>query len=298
MKNEMTAKHKTPYLNKSDFDLLLLFHSKNWNRMRPKARMHALQEVENRRALADGRPALKIYSCSMPPDHLGSHVRTPKGEELIVINSLFLTSGKLSQFTGAGALGTVLHEGRHAFQSHAIRTDRKDIPDAQKIDWTAVMGEFGGLYTDDPPIFYYLQSIEMDARRFARYSLLDMYRMFKNAGIEDQSLDDHLQKLLERECTIIDLVRQHLTLESIDKYEQMVLNHLRKTRPDLDLKNLRPFDHARVILQNPTISDPLQILELLDKMADDNLGIQNDKKPDKLTESRIMGAIGLDELRC
>lgn len=296
MKNEMSMRHKTPYQNKSDFDLLLLFHSKNWNRMSPKARMHALQEIENRRALADGRPALKIYSYSMPPNHLGSHGRTPKGEELIVINSRFLTSGKLSQFTGAEALGTILHEGRHAFQSHVVRTERKDIPDAQKIDWTAVLAEFGGLYFNDPPIFYYLQSIEMDARRFARHSLMDMYRMFKNAGIEDRSLANHLQKLLSRECTVIDYVRQCLTLESIDKYEQMVLNHLKKTRPDLDLKNLRPFDHARVILQNPSITDPMQILELLDRMADADLGIQSDKKLDKLNESPMGGAAGLDKL--
>lgn len=293
MKSEKKLNTATPLANMSDKDLLLLFHSRNWLRMNQKLRLLAIQEIENRRALADGRPALKIYiDPKMGPNTYGGHCTTSDGQEYIVLNPRFLTGGKLSQFTGALALGTILHEGRHAFQHHAIQDDFKNVPVEQKIDWTAVMAEFGGVYTSEHPVIYFIQSIEMDARRFARRKLMEVQRMFKSMGLEDRSFAAQLQKDLALEAIVISRVRQYMTLDSINKYEKMVLDHLKKTRPDLDLTNLKPFEHVRFILQHPEITNPLEMLDRLDKMADAKFGIKADSTPDKIKSSQFSGFSG------
>lgn len=298
MKSEKNLSTATPLANMSDKELLLLFHSRNWVRMNQKLRLCALQEIENRRALADGRPALKLYiDPHMDANTYGGHCTTADGQEYIVLNPRFLTGGRLSAFTGALALGTILHEGRHAFQHHAIQDNFQNVPVEQKIDWTAVMAEFGGVYTSKHPVIYFIQSIEMDARRFARRKLMEVHRMFKNMGLEDRSFAAQLQKDLVLEAIVISRVRQHLTLDSINQYEKMVLDHLKKTRPDLDLTNLRPFEHVRFILQHPEIKDPMEMLACLDKMADAKFGVQTDKQLDKFKTSQLGSVTGADPNR-
>lgn len=298
MKSEQMLSTSSPLSNISDKELLLLFHSQNWLRMGAKRRLFALQELENRRALADGRPALKLYiDPSMGPNTYGGHGTAPDGREIIVINPRFLHGGRLSAFSGALALSTILHEGRHAFQRHAIKDDFKNVPIEQKIDWSAVMVEFGGVYTSEHPVIYFIQSIEMDARRFARRKLFEVQRIFKAMGMEDRAFTVQLQKDLAMEAIVISRVRQTLTLESINKYEKMVLDHLKKTRPDLDVTNLHPFEHVRYILMHPEIKDPMDMLTCLDKMADTKLGLKPDISLDRFKSSHLGNVADANLLR-
>lgn len=290
MKNEQLKNKKTgtatPFTDLSDRDLLILFHSRNWTRLTPRSRLAAMQEVENRRAKADGRPAVKIgIDPRLGADTYGGF--SPRDEVIALNIRFFQGSEKFGKFGGAKALETILHEGRHAFQHFSVKLNLPSVPAAQKIDWIAVMHHFGGVYTNRHPIIYFLQSIEMDSRRFARRKLMETQKMFAAMGMEDPEMKVQLLKTLLLEARIIVSVRQNMTLEQINAYEKIVLDHLKTTRPDLDLTNLRPFDHVRFILQHPEIKDPLKMLEALDKMADAKMSIQVDKDMNKINGSGL-----------
>lgn len=284
----------TPFADVSDQELLLQFHSRNWRRLSPLYRLYAMQEIENRRAKADGRPALKLFiNPKFPANILGGHMVLPNGMECICLNpGVIQNSGKFGAFSGAKALNIIMHEGRHAFQYHACRDGFKNVPEEQRIDWIAVMGSLGGRYTSEG-LTYYVQSIEMDARRFARRKLMEVQGMFRSMGIEDPAFNYEMFRDLAMEKMIIARVRQDLTLEKVDQYEKTVLDYLKKTRPDLDLTNLHPFDHIRFILQHPEIKDPLEMLVRLDKMADAKLGIQTDKTLDRFKTTQLGSVVGI-----
>lgn len=284
----------TPFGGVSDQELLLQFHSRNWAQLSPLRRLWVMQEIENRRAKADGRPALKVFiNPQFPPEILGGHTVLPNGMECICLNPAFIQdSDKLRLFSGAKALNVILHEGRHAFQYHSVKDGFKYVSEAQRIDWMSVMGSLGGKYTSEG-LMYWVQSIEMDARRFARRKMAEVQGMFRSMGIEDPAFNMALYRELTLEKMIIARVRQDMTVEMVDRYETMVLEHLKKTRPELDLTNLRPFDHLRFILMHPEITDPLEMLERLDRMADEKLGIRAEVKIDQIGGSRLGGLPGM-----
>lgn len=288
---------QAPNLNDLDEkSLLLLFHQKNWRRMNKEDRLRTLQEVENRRAKTDGRTPVEIIVGSMPANTMGCHRMLPDGTGVIIINTRFVENGKLfgklggtSIFNAANALNTVLHEGRHAFQCHVVRHAIANISKRQRLEWAAVMPSENGLYNSGNSIFYFLQSIEMDARRFARRKVAQVNRMFISMGIQDQNFSIQTIKDLKTELFFICYVRLHMTHEMIDKYEKMVLDHFKKTHPELDLNGLRLFDHVRFILDHPEINDPKEMLDRLDRMADEKLGLKDGKLLNRLENAKLNG---------
>lgn len=263
-------------------DLLLLFHQENWKRMNKEQRLQAMQEVENRRARADGRPPVEIIvEGNMPPENFGGYQMRPDGGETIRINRRFVTAGKLfsgadtSIYNGASALATVLHEGRHAFQCHAVRNGLGNIAEQVRREWAAVMPVMNGLYNNQNPVIYMLQSIEMDARRFSRRKIMRIYQFFKTIGAQDPNFENYIVQDLQEEALLISLVRAHMTREMIDQYEEMVKEHFKRTHPEIDLSALGLFDHVRFILDHPEIQNPLEMLKCLDRMADEKLAMQD-----------------------
>lgn len=276
--------------------LLLLFHQHNWRRMHWEDRLKVLQEVENRRAKQDGRAPAKVYAADLPANTFGGHCVLPDGTTKIVINARFMRNGKLfgklsgtSVYSAAGALSTVLHEGRHAFQCDAVRHALTNLSERQKLEWAASMPSEKGLYDSGKTFFYYLQSIEMDARRFARRKLAQVDRLFVSMGVPDQNFRNQVIQDVQRELLIICRVRQSMTHAMVDQYEKLVLDYFKATHPELDLKHLRLFDHVRFILSHPEIKDPGEMLEHLDRMADEKLGLKEGKLLNRLDNAALNG---------
>ncbi len=285
MENAYTCLQSQDLSHLDERKLMLLFHQQIWKRMNKEMRLQTLQEVENRRAKADGRPPVKIIVVpGMEPNLYGGHGRLPDGREFICLNHRFLTAGKLfsktdtSIYNGASALNTVLHEGRHAFQSHAVLDEFASVAKKVRLEWAAVMPDAKGLYNDQDPIIYMMQSIEMDARRFARRKIAQINQFFNSIGAPDPNFNLQVIRDIQRETLVISRVRATMTREMIDKYEEKVVEHFKQTHPEIDLKGLGLFDHVRFILDHPEIKDPKEMLERLDKMADEKMALRDGQR--------------------
>lgn len=283
VKAENSLNHLTvdDLANLDESELLLLFLHKSWKHMNESARLLAMQEVENRRAQVDGRPPAQVRVADLDHNQLGEFESKPDGSSTIFINSRFLkpskifASGDTSIFNAASALSTLLHEGRHAYQDYMIENDLGMVPDQQQLEWAAVYAPFGGLYCNDDPVIYLLQSIEMDARRFARRMIAQVDNFFNATGKADRNFESQVALDIQREARLIGAVRERLDHDKIDQYEKEVLDYFGRNQPTLDLTNLRLFDHARFILDHPEITDPMQMIEALDRMADEKLCLKD-----------------------
>lgn len=273
----------------SDDNLYRCFHHTTWNKLTVKGRLCLLQEFENRQAKLDGRKPITIKVGKLPGNVIGRHTVYPNGAETITIDVTVLKNSGLSAYTAADALDTVIHEGRHSFQHNSILNHSDKVPERIRLEWSAVMGEFGGKYTSGQENFliYVMQSIEMDARRFARRRVQEIGDRLTAMGCPDAHFSLTNAKLLAQEKFLLEKVRKTFKMEDIDAYEQRVLDFFRHNRPELNLEHLKIFDHVRLILQRTDIQSMDALLEILDKQADDamegNMDRKIDSKIDKMT---------------
>lgn len=283
---------KSPSLTPQDlakFDektLWKMLHHVNWNRMDAASRLAVYQEFENRQARLDGRKPVQIRAdMPMKPNLYGIHRTNADGSEIIFINPRFVKTSKLfgntdtSIFNAASGLDTVMHEGRHAFQHHVVKNKLDVVSELQRMEWAASMVQHGGTYIPNT-IFYAIQGIEMDARRFGRRQMEKINSYFKSIGHEDPNFTNAIADSLATEKDYIAYIRANLTLADIDKVEQHIMDHFRKTHPDLKLDKLSIFYHARLILLYPEITDPKEMLDLIEKYLDGKLGQLNAKLDD------------------
>lgn len=285
--NEMLAKVHLPSLlslsaksiaNFDEKQLMNALHHSNWKRMSPETRLRIYQEFENRQARLDGRCPIEIRADRpMAPHHYGSHITMPDGSEIIYINPRFIANSKLfkaidtSIFNAASGLSAVMHEGRHSFQHHVLKNDLHIISELQKTEWAVSMPGFGGKYISNG-IFYAMQGIEMDARRFARRQVEKLNRYFKSIGHEDPNFSNYITQDLQDEKDFIARIRTKLTLNDINKMEQSLIEHFKSNRPNVKVDNLNIFYHAKLVLMYPEIVDPQAMLDLVDSYLDGKLG--------------------------
>lgn len=262
----------------SDQQLMNALHQSNWKRMDPTTRLRVFQEFENRQARIDGRRPVEIRADRpMAPQHYGTHVTMPDGSEIIYINPRYIINSKLSKdldtsiFNAASGLDTVMHEGRHSYQHHVLKENSHIISELQKIEWAVSMPEHGGKYISNG-IFYALQSIEMDARRFGRRYIEKIGLYFKSIGHEDPNFTNAVAQAIQDEKDYIARIRAHLTLADITEMENILLEHFKKNRPDIKIDNLDIFYHVKLILMYPEIVDPQAMLDLVDSYLDGKLG--------------------------
>lgn len=285
MKENIQASIQSGILsNLEEKELLLMFHVFVWNDLPPEGRLLVLQEIENRRAKIDGRPPVEIFiGKDLPSGTEGVHYTDKNGKEIILLNSRYFENGKLSAYTASGALNTVLHEGRHALQHYAVREKCENVPEQMRLEWAAIMNS----YVTDPIYVYALQNIEMDARRFARRKVVQVQKFFNSLGVPDPNFDKQIETDIRQETLLIELVRKNMTLEEIDQIEKTVLENFKKMHPQLDVKELRVFDNARFIFNHPEIKDAREILEQLDRLNDEKMGLKDGKHLNRLKEPSL-----------
>jgi len=84
-----------------------------WSQLEQPERLEVLQGIESRVAEIQGRPAVAITSQEMEPGCFGGYTRG----EGISLSEEHLMSEDIGEI-----VDTVIHEGRHAYQDHAIQT--------------------------------------------------------------------------------------------------------------------------------------------------------------------------------
>ena len=274
--------HKLAQLSKNE--LYMMLTTSAWKQLDEASRLALLQEMENRQAKLDNRPAIRVCAGKMDKHTKGVHRTASDGQETIILNQNFIRDSKLfakideQVFSVAGAVNTVLHEGRHAYQHHAVKNNGFGLPKEQIMEWAAHMTEFGGIYYNGSGgmqgfFLYCIQSIEEDARRFARRTIQEINAFYRQNGIQDPNYIN--EEIGDRvfETNIIKYLRNYLTLDELNKIEKFILAHFHKFHPDIDVSKLTLFDSARLILSHPEIDDPDKMLDLIDKNADRKLGL-------------------------
>lgn len=258
----------------SQDDLYVLFTEEKWNNLTSESRLAILQEMENRRAAADGRrPAQVCIGDKEDFDEPGSLGFYADQAQEIHLNYRYF-SDESPLHSGAGALSVLLHEGRHAFQHFRVQSGITDQSAEILKEWLS--SEKYYLSPDASELgmaLYGLQSIEDDARRFSRRELQRIIHNLMLRGINCRSFVREYQEALQEEHRLILLIRSSLTIETLNKHENMILLTISKMYPKLNLRNLRLFDNARLILQAKLdhFDDLTNLLDQLDKLADEKL---------------------------
>jgi len=117
----------------------------------------------------------------------------------------------------------------------------------------------------------------MDARRFAHNQIVEINRVFQSVGLRDLNFENRISLDHTRECELIEQIRREFSHEKLDAYERSVIEEFKKNNPDVNIKELRPFEHVRYILDHPEIKST-EMLEILDRMAKEKLAIKDSEK--------------------
>lgn len=128
-----------------------------WLNMEEPERVQALQEVETRMAGLQGRPSAEAISHQMDQQYAGYY-----DDGKIHMNQNLVRSDNV-----ADNVDTVIHEGRHAYQRHAIENPEAHDNPAEVNAWAENMEP--GNYVDPKldPERYRKQPVEADAWQYA-----------------------------------------------------------------------------------------------------------------------------------
>lgn len=171
--NWFGRKTDTGYSNVSTEDLLSKFRTENWSQMNSEERLGTFQELENRYAKEQHRPAAKIEAEGNNAN-LGSY--SSAGNTIKIRVDDFPGNNSYEQ------LDSYYHESRHAQQTQAIKKGRgldEDTRDMCQVEMAR--SDDGHLYnyTNSEP-YYDLQACEMDSNNFAAGKLLDNQQLFQD----------------------------------------------------------------------------------------------------------------------
>ena len=150
----------------------------NWKEMSVSERLNALAALEEEAAAISHRLPMTVRLESMGDTTMGYQ---HEGE--LVLNEKLVQSDDFDCYTQS--MKTLLHEGRHAYQSFNLGLDKLGIPPVEQNQeylnaWKVNLETLG---YDDPEDFwwdgmgyerYYTQPIEVDARAFANEATRQM----------------------------------------------------------------------------------------------------------------------------
>lgn len=184
-----------------------------WDNLPPDKRLEILQRFENVMAESEQRDALKINVISEEEYRKSPGTMGYFDGKSININPRFLigkgmVAGTISNFSIAKALGTIAHEGRHAWQHYVVDHPEKNIVDEKtrnKIMMNIVMYCSPSDDEDEPLLdishtLYEAQLIELDARRFQKQVLQYIsQKMEEKKGVKDRTFEHAVRQCIARE---------------------------------------------------------------------------------------------------
>jgi len=203
--NRSEAFPATCYASLTDEQLYCLFTEEKWLAIDAQRRLAALQEIEIRMAVKQKRKPCKVC-CKMLGDIGNQGVFD--GNQIVINTKLLMDFktpfGKHTGLPGIMALDTVLHEGRHAFQT-GITTGMIDskaakVSDEQRRIWAInELAYIGGELSeklDQGFSMYAFQPIERDAREFAGRELAKIYQtVIRATGKRDPMFEEGIAEL-------------------------------------------------------------------------------------------------------
>jgi|GEM_PF-5904011 len=130
----------------------------NWEKLNFQERVEVLREVEAKQAALEGRVPTRIETEKMPEGALGRHVADT--------NTLYINEALVRDRSPVLATNTVLHEGRHATQDHAVKSGVSvrhgaDVVSEWKQNFERYISPMENFRR------YWRQPIEVDARAYA-----------------------------------------------------------------------------------------------------------------------------------
>ncbi len=154
--------------------VLKMFSAENWSRLNADDRLNALQQFENCMAKMQGRDPLKVGIISPnDPDYerckdaCGVHT---SANNTIRLNRIFFENRStgisgVDQNNVWSAVNTLLHEGRHAWQTWLVRNVPEDADPV--VLRRLLLSTFSYHAPWEGKFIYAAQANEVDARRYA-----------------------------------------------------------------------------------------------------------------------------------
>lgn len=279
----------TSYAHLSEGELYRKLSSSRWATYSKETRLELFQEVENREAAKQGRPALeiKVFTPDEEKNYMGAYCHACPGE--LQLNERFITceEGYLEDYSVAEGLDTIIHEGRHAFQHLAVDGVVPGVDEEQLKMWKLNCVA----YMAPGTVLYEQQEIERDARNYARNEMQRIVETIREEkGIEDLAYEAFLFKQHQYEyiCTMVaDMQLDEETLDAIDAMAQVYYAEL---YPDEDMSDVTLFAEYRAQRAKRELDALEEILDMIDS-ATDNVKIK--EKPDKPTFRESFRKMGL-----
>lgn len=137
-----------------------------WENLNESARLGKLQESENSLAGVQERKALDVIPVDMGQNEAGYYDG----------NAIYINRNDLGEKGVRDNLGTVIHEGRHAYQDQAI--DHPGLhPDAAQVEAWRDNKKPGHYIRPDKDLgAYFTQPIEADAYQYENSVLENLYK--------------------------------------------------------------------------------------------------------------------------
>lgn len=229
----------TSFAHLSEGELYRSLSSSRWLAYSKETRLELFQEVENREAAKQGRPALEIqvFTPDEERNYLGAFNRLNPDVLELNENLILDSEGLLQSYSVADGLDTIIHEGRHAFQYHAINGNVTGVDEKQLKNWK--MNEV--FYTQEEPLYWQLE-IERDARNFARSEMEKIIAAIREEkGIEDLVYEEFLFRQHRDEYVLslwADACIDEEFIEAVDEYARMMCEMV---YPDDDMSDASVF---------------------------------------------------------
>ncbi|TCS94816.1 hypothetical protein [Hazenella coriacea] len=166
-------------------------HITQWNKLSKDSRLEALQSLERHYAQLQGRDACKFEGMK-DKEHFGRYKQ----------GKIYLNHDLLLNDNCYEAVFTVLHEGRHAFQSQTIdlSANNRLAPISDKEIYTWRVSKSGGYLKQQPD--YWFQPVEKDANDYALTEMEKIYSQLeplhgKNNGYKEYKKDLEINFMIE-----------------------------------------------------------------------------------------------------
>lgn len=238
-----------------------------WDSMSGDERLKVFQKFEDIMAEIEGRPALEIKAISdeeykASPGTMGYY----DGESLHINPRFFkgknALAGSVSDYSIAKALGTIAHEGRHAWQQYVLENTEDDIVDEKT--WMRIMINNRNYYSpsddyDDDLMYlkahalYEAQIVELDARRFQKQTIEYIEKKLEEkTGETNRVFKYAVTQYIAREVSEAESLAYLFTEEELMGFQEALFEELKKIWlfDDIDVSYTAIFEDAIELLRS------------------------------------------------
>lgn len=153
--------------------------AETWRKMRESERIGVLQAAEDRMAKTQGRTAERVFGKSMAENEYGYFQGGLRGR------GIYVNTHRSKLDSLPESLNTVVHEGRHAYHDHAIRTpgfhpEKPGMPLHEEVrEWRGNQGRNYQTIDEHGTTAYMTQPVEHDAGAYGFAVIQGLYPEYR-----------------------------------------------------------------------------------------------------------------------